>query len=182
MQQPQQGPVQYGIYCTNCGRLNHPSRQYCEFCNTLLVRPPDTPYYYPPARLERPGCVSAYAVLLLIVAGLSLIVTLFGGIEGADASSVVLMLAGIGLNIALGIGLWQLKEWARILLIVLLSLGLAGSFIMLLIVAVTWSKAAPFDLFGLGDYIAIWIFGVLIGMGVSGYVLYWFASNKKYFH
>ena len=183
MQQPPQQPpsAPYGIYCNACGQFNHPNAATCVRCNAPLVRPPGMQSYYTPPVEARPGCVSAYAILLFIAAGLSLIGTLFGGLEGADAASIVVIFAGIGLNIALGIGLWQLKEWARVLLLVLLGLGMVGSLLFVLLMAVGIANLGPLDIFGIGDYFALLIFLILIGVAVSGYVFYWFAANKKYF-
>jgi hypothetical protein len=77
-----------------------------------------------------------------------------GNIIGA-----VVALSLAGLSIAVAVGLWRLKNWARIATIVLLGLN------MLILVALLASGFYP----------------AVIGILVNGYCIYWFAANKQYF-
>jgi len=80
---------------------------------------------------ERPGCVTLYATLLFIGAGLTAITgatSLSGLIAGyfGNLGRGVIQGAGIlaiaSLEFLLAKGLWQLKNWARITVIVIYSL------------------------------------------------------------
>ncbi len=63
---------------------------------------------------ERPGCVTAYAVLLFIGAALITLgaIALAGGGD-VGGLELVLLLAVAGAEIAIGAGLWRMKNWAR---------------------------------------------------------------------
>lgn len=55
------------IYCSACGHPNPSWRSECEACKTRLAGPMRAEY----SRVrERPGCVTAYAILLWIAAAL----------------------------------------------------------------------------------------------------------------
>jgi hypothetical protein len=130
---------------------------------------------------KRPGCVTAYAILLGIGAGLA---GLFGIwsivaviVEGTFESDPVLLtfffifLFAIAiLDFLLARGLWRLKNWARIAIIVLQSLGVLFALLGL---------CATFDSSGSDAVPAIC--GTVIGLGISGYIIYWFASHGEYF-
>jgi hypothetical protein len=137
----------------------------------------------------RPGCVTAYAVLLFVVAGLlalgAVLSVVFGvfGLSDESYGALFLPLAVVyiviaGLYFLLGRGLWRLKNWARIIIIVLQSLGLLGS-LSQICRALSGSSFA----FGTGTDlpVAIIIIGTVLGSALGGYILYWFASNGEYF-
>jgi hypothetical protein len=99
---------------------------------------PDSPAYA--SSPERPGCLTAYAVLLFISTGLVAIAAVSYGIgymlSKARYVWELYILAALCIiacvSFILARGLWQLKNWARILAIVLQSLGIVGSLMSLL--------------------------------------------------
>ncbi len=113
---------------------------------------------------QRPGCVTAFAILVVIGAifsALGGIITVVLGPAGDVGNRIgaVTALALAGVYIAVVAGLWQLKSWARVATIVLLSLN------MLVGVA----------LLAGGFFLAV------IALLVNGYCLYWFITNKQVF-
>jgi len=116
---------------------------------------------------KRPGCVTAYAVLLgigAILAGLLGILAIIMLISGEDlsAASAIFFLVAAVLDFLIARGVWRLKNWARIAIIVVQSLGMLISLLGLL------AEALP-------------VFGTVIGLGISSYIVYWFASHSEYF-
>ena len=95
--------------------------------------------------MQRPTGVTILAVLAFIGAGLLVLgalATVLGGVLISNMASYPQfgMVAGIGsaifgvivlgcaaLDVIVGVGLWKLKNWARILTIVLIGVGLLGS-------------------------------------------------------
>ncbi len=114
---------------------------------------------------QRPGCVTAYALItgigILLYALFSIFVTIAGGMDEAGLIEIGTVLILAGLFIAVAVGLWRLQNWARIAVIVLQSFSLILSIILMLNGA-----------FG---------FPGLIGLFVGGYTIYWFATNHRYF-
>jgi hypothetical protein len=113
---------------------------------------------------QRPGCVTAFVLLnvvgaTLLVLGQIFTVALRTYVDEADILGLVTALVLAGLTVAVAIGLWQLKNWARIAIIVLLSLN------MLLLVVFVFSGILP----------------AVIGLLIDGFIIYWFATNKQYF-
>jgi hypothetical protein len=104
------------VYCSSCGHPNLSWRSVCEKCRAQLATP-DRPYA--PAHWERPGCVTAYAVLLWIGTA---IVGIGGPIsalaiasETEDGVLLALFIAAVAigaaaLNAVIGWGLWHLKK------------------------------------------------------------------------
>lgn len=168
--------VHSGKYCSACGHLNAAWRSECEQCQTKLTLPKRSTYY----ERERPGCVTAYAILIGVVASLVAIGGFVSGLnlmasEGRNsglAGLLVIIIAGgvAGLEFLIARGLWQLKNWARILVIVLQSLSILTSLISLCV-----------SLSGSSDYSGIRIAGTIIGIGINVYIIYWFAGNSEYF-
>lgn len=171
----QSSPEERTVYCSSCGHPNPSWRSQCENCRTQLATP-DRSY---PTQKERPGCVTAYAVLLWISAAL---VGLGGPIFGFAFASemredvllilfaVAVAIGAAALNAAIGWGLWRLKNWARILVIVFQGLGVLSNLATLCIVLGNSGAAEPTSLCS-----------TIIGLAVSGYIIYWFASNSEYF-
>lgn len=58
------------IYCVQCGHLNTGTQTICESCSTPLRIAPTKKISY---HQDRPGCVTVYAVLQFITAGLAVI-------------------------------------------------------------------------------------------------------------
>jgi hypothetical protein len=124
-------------------------------------------------------------VLLWIAGGLFVLGTL-GGLDAASSSPYGPS-AGVGLfpafitgllavvQFATGIGLWQMKKWAWWLVVIVQSLGLA---LALLNSCVGFSALnAPRAAGTPGTA----IISGLIGLLVSGLVLYWFTQNRHLF-
>ncbi len=114
---------------------------------------------------ERPGCVTAYALLtaigIVLYALFSILVAIAVGVDEAGMIEIGTMLVLTGLIIAVAVGLWRLQNWARIAVIVLQSFSLILSIILMLNGA-----------FGIPS---------LIGLAIGGYTIYWFATNRGYF-
>jgi hypothetical protein len=100
--------------------------------------------------MQRPTGVTILAVLAFVGAGLLVLAALAMFLGGAIVSNMsaypqVGMMAGIGsailgvivlgfaaLDVLMGVGLWKLQNWARILTIVLSGLALLGSVLSIL--------------------------------------------------
>jgi hypothetical protein len=103
--------------------------------------------------------VTVYAILLWIG---GVLVALGGVITGINEEAFAIALGGIvvgGLELGLGVGIWRLRNWARVIVIVLQGLGVVVGVISLF----------------MGNLLS------LVGLAVGGYILYWFASNGQYF-
>jgi hypothetical protein len=139
------------------------------------------------ARRERPGCVTAYAVLMWIGGGLvvigglctlSSVVGFGGGLGGAEVIlfGVLLLLASI--NVVTGIGLWQMKKWGWALVVVTNGLSVAAQLCsMAFSVLITTGSGI--------EYLAsepTLLCGNLVSLLVSGFVLYWFVTNRELFN
>ena len=114
-----------------------------------------------PISHDRPGCVSAYAVLLWLGGGL-LVLSVFSmfsdpsfGPTSAVGSGLIALIL-----IAIGAGLWQMQAWGWWLVVIIQSLGVL---------------AALLSLIGGGGF-----YGLVSG-GISGGILYWFLSNRHLF-
>lgn len=154
----------------------------------------------------RPGCVTLYAVLTGIgglfgavgaIAVGALVSSGRGMFEQAlqmdtpglmfDAEAILAMLwvyvAGMvlvaAINLAIAIGLWNLKNWARIAVIVLQGLGLLGSLCQATTMIISLRKLAT----GLGAqgvpiFFIAWL---LVGFVIQGYIIFWFVANREVF-
>lgn len=149
-------PEQDGVYCSACGQLNASWRSECEKCGAKLFKPGSAA---PPGAHERPGCVTAYAVLMGIVAGLLGLAGIGYGLSEEDFGTMLIMIVVAVLYFLLARGLWRLRNWARIIVIILQSLSVLVGII---------------GLFS-GNVVS------LVGLAVGGYILYWFASHGEYF-
>jgi hypothetical protein len=119
------------------------------------------------AMYERPGCVTAYAILLGIAAVVScmagfLLLFARDGIQGL--SSIVFAAVIAALYFVIARGLWLLRNWARIVVIVLQVLSVLGILSQL-----------PNNSSGLVLIVAVF------GLAIAAYILYWFASHGEYF-
>jgi hypothetical protein len=132
---------------------------------------------------ERPGCVTAYAIFLwfgsVLIALSAIFSFAFAPAKISGGAMVVVLLLGMTLVLAaIGIGLWQLKNWARITLIVLLSLGILFNSIT----AIT-AMVAPENLGDFGNQQAPAIIcGFVFGLAINLWMITWFARNGRYFH
>jgi ribosomal protein L40E len=198
--------------CPICGTENPVEATHCTNCRVnlrLALKDPDeierirrevgqhresTREESPPVRAaysplgERPGCVTLYAVLLGIVAGLTVIegtISFFALIGGSyeNPGLGIIVVAGIlvvaGLEFLLARGLWQLKNWARITVIVIQGLGVLSSVLYFVLIALGTrainlaTREITYDTSG--------IIGEIVGLAISGYIIYWFASHRQHF-
>lgn len=118
---------------------------------------------------RRPGCLIAYIVFLVILIALTAILIANNGIlalgernVGGVTTSIVGIPAMIALYFLLIRGLWRLKNWARIIVIVQHSMFMLNILI---------------GIFVEGRITAITAILALIHSAI----VYWFASNGKYF-
>ena len=156
---------------------------------------------------QRPGCLTLYAILLGLGGVFGLLgVVLMGLVLGLGGSaleeamrqvsdmgmmpfdfpfmSIFWLSLGIGLisaiiNLAMAIGLWNLKNWARIITIVFQVIGLLGSVVqgVLTIVAARAASTAA----GLESVPIPMLCGVLFGFVISAYIIFWFIANGDLF-
>jgi hypothetical protein len=125
---------------------------------------------------KRPGCLTAYALLLGLVAILHsagvifyiMVAVIFQDTAGLPVGGLALQLAVALVEVLIAWGVWRLRSWARTAVIVLQSLG---------IVAILLGVGASLE----GPDAALTLGAVLIGVGISGYIIYWFASHGEYF-
>jgi hypothetical protein len=148
---------------------------------------------------HRPGCVTVYAVWVFISGILGVFFALYMptftsdlfsmlldpsnypvGVDPFDPEMLTLMRSFMGgyavaiflfsvINVVTGWGLWTMRNWARVIVLILqgLSLGLG-------IVGLFWSIASTNgNLFACGSYIAALIF--------PGIVFFWFFLNRQEF-
>jgi hypothetical protein len=159
--------------CTSCGELVFEKEDSGEAIATITGsdaaqdRPAHTPEH------ERPGCATAYAILLAIGAGLLAIGVVAGIIyllsnDHGEIALFIIVPAAVGapLSVLLAKGIWKLKNWARILVIVVHSLGVLSSLLQV-------CAALPSP--------GLMIFELVVGLAIGGYIIYWFASHGEYF-
>lgn len=104
----------------------------------------------------RPGCVTAYAVLLFLGGALNLLGTLANLGSGGNVSILFIGLLLAGLAIMTGAGLWQMKIWGWWLAVAFQAVAIISSFI--------------------GGIAAI-----AVSLLINGAIFYWFYQNKKLF-
>jgi hypothetical protein len=133
--------------------------------------------------VDRPGCVTAYAILLWIGAAfyvVSGLLLMFSGVAITDELAGFGICVGIviiaisAFPIATGIGLWKMKKWGWWLVVISLSFGIISGVLSLLssILGIAGGGAAD---------IAPTACGALIGLVISGLILYWFYDNRSQF-
>jgi hypothetical protein len=112
--------------------------------------------------------VTVYA-LLLAIAGMAVVAlaTLsFGDVDSAALSLVTLAL-GV-LSVAIAIGLWRMKNWARLVLITLQGLGIVGTLITSCRMMMEYDDPSSLII-------------ALVQVVVSGSIIWWFAENDQLF-
>jgi hypothetical protein len=173
-----------GTLNSNQSDVRQVAKEILEGLGVNVPEMPASPAYSPPR--ERPGCVTAYAVLLFISAGLAALGGLIAGLSMMSDSAYQFMGLGImvvilivaGLYFLLGRGLWQLKNWARIIVMILQGLGLLGS---LLSMCNALSLTSNPGFYGYQSDPTGSIIGGIVGLAIGGYILYWFAVHAEYF-
>jgi len=201
---PQPQASANGVYCTNCGQYNASWRSTCERCSTQLVRtaaarvPPTgqpgqarsgyyasaagysqtghTSYAYGYAR-ERPGCLTAYVILMVIatVGIVFLTLSLTSSLSSYGSSGVTgiytLILIGAAIyNFIAAYGIWNLKNWGRIMVMIGIGLSIASNVLQLCTALSASSSSSQGTLIG-----------TIIGIPLASYVFYWFYNNGELF-
>lgn len=155
------------VPCPSCGHLNYPGRLICDSCGADLPKTLETPAP-PPAPKERPGCVTAYAILLGFV-----------GLAGLIYRDIGLLTAA--LSIVIAYGLWKLKNWARILLIIFASLETAILIFSWIPLAITGVAEYSYSYIPYSSDLTFSIFWSIGRLIVNIIVIWWFASHREYF-
>src|SRR5437016_200996 len=117
------------MFCQRCGNALAPGARFCNACGTPVTSPAAA------ISTARPTLVTVIAIFhfvggpLLLLGGVGALATGTSGSEADRAFAVgfgvaFLLLGGGGL--AAGIGLWKMREWGRVLQIVLACIGLIG--------------------------------------------------------
>ncbi len=154
-------------------------------------------YIEKPRTRQRPGCVTAYALLMFISAALIAIGGLLAGLVamtgGANyggseslavfaVSGVVIIVFTLGFSVLeflLAYGLWTLKNWARILLIVLQVLGLLSNLVSVVCVGLGIYSLNSSSGYGLDPTATLC--GGLVGLLINGWITWWFFSHGELF-
>jgi hypothetical protein len=128
--------------------------------------------------VNRPGCVTLYAMLLWLapagVAAYGLYVVILGQNFPDPVAALTFLLAAIFmlpfmlLSVLAGIGLWRMKAWGWWLVMVfgLLQLGLN-------VLSFLGELAA-------GDWVSTG--SQLLGFAIAGYILWWFFTHRAMFN
>ena len=187
-------------YCLNCGHPNPLWAVTCEKCYKKLNPVDGVDFSKVRINRSRPGCVTAYAVFLffgagtMALAGVIFALLFFGNTNGASSIWTRMGFAPlgapgtIGISLILGLtmlfiifyivigwGLWNLKNWARILVIGLHSLGLCSALYSIFSVIFNFANK------GAGSPM-VSISGGLFNLIVAGIIIYWFSTNGDYFN
>ncbi len=161
---------------------------------------------YVPARRGRPGCVSVYALLtglgavLGILSALGLAALLFvnrasveealrlgseyyplqlGQISAVVGVYVLFMLVVSSINLAIAIGLWNMKNWARITVIALQALAMLGSLCQA--GAFISSFRQTMTASGVVSIPSAFLCGLFFSFAIQGYIIFWFFANRELF-
>jgi hypothetical protein len=156
------------IYCSKCGHPNPTYLTICQKCKTNLFAPVGKLDQFPQ---ERPGCITAYVILMgigMVFILIALITIAFrpAVLATVDVSAFdfLYIIPILIVSVITAIGLWQLKNWARILVIASQGISIIGEVLTLM--------SGEYSLTCTG----------LTGIVISGFIIYWFWANGKYFH
>lgn len=184
------------IPCPSCGHQNAAWRYLCERCNvTLASTVRDVAAAREMASAApldrnrprgRPGCVTFYVILMWLGAALGALAAIL--LPAATPQMMrylaaemppqlprwlITAIIGLALGFAvfqfvLGLGLWRMKNWARIVLLLFTGLGLLGNIVQL---ATRLSARAQNPQ----------VIGVVVSLAVGSLIFYWFAANGHRF-
>jgi hypothetical protein len=131
----------------------------------------------------RPGCLTIYAILLFLGSASFLCGGIFGSLNPLlESEGFTNLAAGISMGIVgvimliLGIGLWQLKNWARIAAIVMQSLGIIGGIFSTYAALTTASTALNQNV---SPLLTITVAIIAIALQIT--IISWFVRNGQYF-
>lgn len=129
---------------------------------------------------DRPGCATVYAILQWLGGAAYIVGALFvfaSGLGNQDTAvfslftAVCLGLAAV-IPIVTGIGVWKMRLWGWWIVIILHSLA-AVLYILSLLgsLLLTTESTDPISL----------VCGSGVGLAITGYILYWFITNRGLF-
>jgi len=130
--------------------------------------------------VERPGCVTAYAVLVWLGAAVYLCGALFLALTSFSDPDFILFGLILALiisafaiiPIALGIGLWKMTMWGWWLVVVSNGFGVLGGLLNLLGGVLLFAQdTGAFSV----------LCGAVISLAINGTILYWFITNRSMF-
>lgn len=133
----------------------------------------------------RPTFITAVAVLLFVIAFISFVYgLLYHSLESTlDTSwTIPIILLGVAaLAAVVGWGLLRLKEWARLATILLAAVM---AVVVVIEVGIFYSAYRDFSISyntTMGSYILFIVLFAVLGLGLAGYIIYWFARHRAFF-
>ena len=155
-------------YCSRCGHENRSWRTVCEHCKAPLLKKnvttkPD--WTYSP---NRPGCITVYAILLILGALANGATAVSSLDDDVRFEGIFYLLLAVG-GIAIAFGLWRLKNWARIGVIVFMALSILN--LGLAVIAESISNGVELFVCALS----------LVGVALPAFIMHWFATHREYF-
>lgn len=164
------------VYCATCGFSNPTWRWECEKCHAQLARPAQPATALPH---DRPGCLTAYAILLGIASGFIGLGGLAVGVvqvgqPGNAGAGLVTMTIAVTVGVLYGLltrGIWRMRNWARVVVIVLQGIACAINVLSACASLSTSSSTASGPV----------LLAAFAGLAISGVIIYWFASHGEYF-
>lgn len=144
---------------------------------------PQSPYsaYQDAPLVNRPGCVTAFAILQWFGAAAYILGALALGIVGiTDTSEYGVFFIPFALCIGamavipllIGLGLWKMKKWAWWPVVIFQALGVLGALSNLCGAFVTEDRTMVIPYIG----------GAILGGAINGLILYWFIQNRHRFN
>jgi tetratricopeptide (TPR) repeat protein len=161
----------------------------------------------PAAARHRPGCVTLYAVLVFLGGLTGILFAVMEGVglvagsgllgEAFQLPSQLDTLAGMAplglalgaaagvtlffsvLYLALGVGLWRMKNWARVVVIILQILGVFGSLASAgLTIGLIRETSTAYGALGFPPALLI---SLAVGLIIEVYIIFWFLFNRERF-
>ncbi len=173
------------ISCPNCGEQNEAWSAYCQTCG-IQIEMSQTDKFATKPKLkfepERPGCVTALAVVLAITGLVSLVALLLqfipifttNRINLSNVQIMVISLAAAGICLWLAGGLWQQRRSARSAVILINIAAILAALINIVVPFFTPAAGIAPAAQAVGQAILQWI--------LSGILIYWFTRNRHYFY
>jgi alpha-tubulin suppressor-like RCC1 family protein len=191
-------------YCLNCHALvTLTERQLCSSCRNEVVDvhiksvwlsdPPSSGVQEgipsragideipKPFTRQRPGCLTAYALLLLLTGlGLALGGFTVGIVTAAEnrwePDTVVLVSSLLIIGLLIGVianGLLKMKRWAWVVIIIFQTITVLSYLIAFLVGFLTGEQGMQGSYGGVG--------GIVLGLIIQGAILNWFANHRELF-
>ena len=158
------------------------------------------------ARAGRPGCVTVYAILTVLggalgILGACAVVGLAGTgltemqqvleqqsaalpISAEQLTTLIWVVAGISLvfstlYVVVGVGLWLMKNWARIAVIALQGLSLLGGLAQAAIAILSTRETQAASIIQGAPVCSLG--GFVVGFALQAYIIFWFVVNRDRF-